>query len=193
MTLEEITVEELSEQIKKEEVELNQQKKTLLAKKLLVKILKNQAKKAELKRPNFLFNSILYKATSIFAKIHQCSKLAVQNPDEAVANKILCNARATVKRAKLIPDNKDKKATSIALKCASIVLAIDTAIEELEIADDLALLFESLSKELDEQVQRLRPPKTSEMQEMMNKVDKMIEQVEETTKETEQCCPQPSR
>lgn len=181
MTLEEMTVEQLNQQIKKEEKELKEKKQQLLAKKVLVKTLARSAEKNKLALPNKFFRTFQRKITGSladtammvgnkFSTIAWNAGFAVENPEGYVAEKLLHKACKLLAKAQKIQDNTHKKAQKIALMCAEMTTQVEDVLEWPAVEDDLRDSLEEIAKELDTHVQRLRTTPKLDAQEIEQKL-----------------------
>ena len=113
MTLEEMTVENLSEQVKKDEETLLELKKQILAKKIIVKTMQKQAKDNKLQLPNKSWNKFKSKITKAFVDIHNKAELALEKPDMYALTKLLSKTEKILLNASAIPDRNHKNADKL--------------------------------------------------------------------------------
>jgi len=117
MTLEEMTVEQLKQQIQDEEKELKSKKKELLAKKIMIKTLTAQAERTKPSKPNRFLNKALCGMTKYFASVHSNASHALTDPVNHVALKLI-NEAEKLNAISIKLTKEDKKAKKFCLKCA---------------------------------------------------------------------------
>lgn len=118
--------------------------------------LKSEQKKKKFLRDSKLGSLYLRTVQTMsrpFAALNDRANLLLNNPEGVKYDELVQDAENLIKKAKKIENNEHKKAAKMAIACAEMVMEIEKFNEEYDHCH-----FSCLVADLDEQVQRLRPP-----------------------------------
>lgn len=180
MNLEEMTAKELTNQIVEDEKQLEEMKKQLLAKKIMAKAMIKQAEKNKTELPSQLFNKMKAKMTGFFARVHEDAQFALQDPDAYAASELLDEADKLRDKA-LKVSGEEKRAKKYAIKCASMVMRLESARDQLKLDEAAISQLDFVAQALDKEVQRLRPKKEEkpetiqQLQDTMEEIERQIQ------------------
>jgi hypothetical protein len=161
--------------------DIEAQEDALDKKRELLKAMKKDAKKqVPFGRTTFgkAYFGTIRAITSPFASLHQRADDLINKPEQVRAEKLLHRSDKLLKACEKLENREHKKAPQLAIACAMQVMEIETFLEANEELPNRPELAEACVH-LDDQVQRLRPPKDEK------KAEDLKEQVEEQLRQAQ--------